>query len=73
MNVRTHHERVHKKVIVLEGIESGGGVDSVPVVFSQLDSCNYGTQSPKNEIVEDLHCWREIRKKLQSSKLVVSL
>ena len=40
IRIRTHHERVNEKVIVLEGIESGGRIDPVLVGFAELQSCN---------------------------------
>lgn len=51
----THHERINNKIIVFEGIESCGGVDSIFVGLAQLKSCHHRTQCPKHHIEEQLH------------------
>lgn len=51
----THHERVNDEVIVLEGIESRGGVNSIFVAFSELESCHHHCQPPKHQEVKHLH------------------
>lgn len=53
----THHERINKKVIVLEGIESRRGGDSIFVIFAQLHCCHHCSQSTKHQIVENFHFW----------------
>lgn len=55
IRIRTHHERVNEKVIVLEGIESGGRIDPVLVGFGELESCNNKRQCSKHQEVENLH------------------
>lgn len=51
----THHERVDDEVIVLEGIESRSGVDSVLVVLAQLHYRHHRPQSTENQVVKYLH------------------
>ena len=53
----THHERINKKVIVLEGTESRCGGDSIFVIFAQLHCCHHCSQSTKHQIVENFHFW----------------
>ena len=38
LNVDTHHERVNEKIIVLERIESRGGVDAILVGLAELQN-----------------------------------
>ena len=58
----THHERVDKKIIVLERIESRGGIDSVLVVLAELNNSYNCRECTKYKEVEDLHCcYREER------------
>ena len=51
----THHERVNEKVIVLEGIESWRGIDSVLAVLAQLHRCHHSADSTENQVIENLH------------------
>lgn len=54
-NPLTHHERVHKQVIVLERIESWRRINPILVTFAQLQRRHHRGQPAEHHIVENLH------------------
>lgn len=68
-DVLTHHERVDEEIVVLEGVEGGGGVNAVFVRFAQLQAGDDRSQPTEHHEVEDLHWYDTISEKM---RLVIS-
>jgi hypothetical protein len=52
---RTHHEGVDEDVVVLEGVEGGGGGDAVLAALAELEPRHDGGQRAEHDVVEHLH------------------
>lgn len=52
---RTHHEGVDEDVVVLEGVEGGGGGDAVLAALAELQPRHDGGQRAEHDVVEHLH------------------
>jgi len=56
--LRTHHEGVDEDVVVLEGVEGGGGGDAVLAALAELEPRHDGGERAEDDVVEHLHCRR---------------
>lgn len=55
--LRTHHEGVDEDVVVLEGVEGGGGGDAVLAALAELEPRHDGGERAEDDVVVRLHGW----------------